>query len=246
MNVKKFIACAAAIALCVAFAACGSSSDSSSRSESSAAETTSTAESAAENTSDGDTTESETDPVGTTDYDVNGSEREYDKLAEKYAEGYTIELSAEMAGMDITMNFTKSGDQVYQSTVMAGMKSYVVIPGDGMAYSVSEATTTYAEEEESEEMIVSLDFLFGATGEFASADIDETTNTVYEHYTLNYDVAQCDGEIIFGFNGESYELTEVQIAYDGAEENEVYTVTSLGEPDMSLLEMPDLSAYTKS
>lgn len=236
MDLRRIIACAAAAAICGLFAACGDSADSSSK-----AETSSSA--AAESIND--ETSSTAELVGTTDYDVNGDFRAFDTLKETYGGGYTVNLQIDYSGNVVDMSATISGDKAYMSTVSSGMKSYNVVPGDGKVYSVYEATTTYSVEDAEENSAAQFDILFGATADFASAEIDAETNTVYEHYSLNSEVSGTAGEIIYGFDGASYELTGVQVAMEGIEIPETYTVTSIGEADTSLLEVPDVSAYTE-
>ncbi|MBO5449110.1 MAG: hypothetical protein J5994_07245 [Ruminococcus sp.] len=175
-------------------------------------------------------------------YDVKEGERQYDKLFETYANSYTIELTAELSGQECEMNFTKSGDQAYNSVVISGMKSYTVLPGDGIVYSVSEATTTYTTADETEQMLVSADFLFGTPGEFIGAEKDEKSGEVSEHFALNMDIFDSEGEIVFVFSGDKNELTKVIVSAEGVETN--YTVKSLSKADESLVAMPDLSAYT--
>lgn len=235
MNFKRIIACAAAAALCVVFTACGDSNDSSSKAET-------TASSAAESANE---TDSAAEPVGTTDYDVNGDFRAFDAIKENYGGGYTLNLQIDYSGNVVDMSATVSGDKAYMSTVSSGMKSYSVVPGDGKVYSVYEATTTYSVDDAQDDSAAQLDILFGATADFASAEIDAETNTVYEHYSLNTEVSAEEGEIIYGFDGATYELTSIQIAINGIEDPDLYTVTSLGEADTSVLEVPDVSAYSQ-
>lgn len=239
MNFKKIIACAAAAAICSAFTACGDSKDSSSK-----AEVVNSAVESGEVRTESETNSS-AEQVGITDYDVNGDFRAFDTLKETYGGGYTANLQIDYSGNVVDMTATISGDKAYMSSVSSGMKSYNVVPGDGNIYCVYEATTTYSVEEAEENSASQLDILFGATSDFASAEIDEATNTVYEHYSLNKEVSASEGEIIYGFDGASYELTEIQIAFEGVEIPDLYKVISIGEADTSVLEVPDISAYTK-
>lgn len=243
MNFKRLLVLASAAAVCAAFTACSGSEDSSSAAENSSKAAVSSVSTADNTESAADNTESSTDEGE--NVAIDGTGELYSALAEKYADGYTLTMTEDNSGQSIDFNFTKSGDQAYQSSVVSGMKSYQVAPGDGVIYNVSEATTTYTEEEETEESIVSLDFLFGATGDFTAEEENTVTKNVYEHFALNEDISKSAGEIIYCFDGTSKELISIQIAYDGVEFPEKYTVTGLKEPDMTLLEKPDLSAYTK-
>ncbi len=235
MNFKRILVCAAVVVMCGIFSACGDSEKSSSKEETGSA-------SAVESTAE---TESAASPAGTTDYDVNGDFRAFDELKEIYGEGYTLNVQIDYAGNIVDMSATVSGDKAYMSTVSAGMKSYSVVPGDGKVYSVYEATTTYSVDDAQENSVAQLDILFGATADFSSAEIDAETNTVYEHYSLNTEISESQGEIIYGFDGSTYDLTSIQIAIDGIETPDLYTVTSVEEADTSVLEVPDVSSYSQ-
>ena len=127
------------------------------------------------------------------------------------------------------------------------MKSYTVCPGDGKLYNVSEGTTTYSIEDDDGNQWKSADILFGATLDFDHAYIDTTTNVVHEYYKLDSSVSGGEGQIVYGFDGATYDLKQVVLLPDGADESSAvyFTVDSIGEADDSLLAVPDLSAYTK-
>ena len=127
------------------------------------------------------------------------------------------------------------------------MKSYYVYPGDGKKYNVSEATTTYSVNGADENDWKGSDILFGATLDFDHAYIDTTTNVVQEYYNLDSSVSGGEGQIVYGFDGATYDLKQVVLLPEGADESSAvyFTVDSIGEADDSLLAVPDLSAYTK-
>lgn len=232
MSIKKLLAVVCTAAVCSAFAGCSLSDD---KSESSSGETSSEASSAAESSA----------AEAATDYDVNGDVRAFDKLKETYGDGYMLTFSYESGDVKIDYTSVIKGDRGYEASVNSGMKSYKVLPGDGKAYVVSEATTTYTVEDQQDDYIKSLDILFGATADFVSAEIDTETNTILEHYSVDTEIAGGEAEIIYGFDGETYELTQVTIDYAASEEDgDPMIVTSIGEPDETLLELPDLSSYT--
>ena len=137
--------------------------------------------------------------------------------------------------------------KAYQALTVQGMKSYTVCPGDGKLYNVSEGTTTYSIEDDDGNQWKSADILFGATLDFDHAYIDTTTNVVHEYYNLDSSVSGGEGQIVYGFDGATYDLKQVVLLPEGADESSAvyFTVDSIGEADDSLLTVPDLSAYTK-
>ena len=64
---------------------------------------------------------------------------------------------------------------------------------------------------------------------------------------VNICVVEIEGQIVYGFDGATYDLKQVVLLPDGADESSAvyFTVDSIGEADDSLLAVPDLSAYTK-
>lgn len=248
MNKKILISAALAAVMCVAMTACGSDNSSSSSSKAEDTTTTTTTTAAAESTADA-TAESSADSaaanVGTTDYDVDGDFRAFEQLKDKYKDGYLANLTGQMSGNGTNYTICVKDGKAYQAYTVQGMKSYTVCPGDGKLYNVSEGTTTYSVEEDDGNEWKSADVLFGATLDFDHAYIDEATNTVLEYYKLDSDVTGAEGMIIYGFNGATYDLQQIAILPDGADETSAiyYTVDSIGEADEDMLTVPDLSAY---
>lgn len=226
MNFKKLVSVIAAVTICAAATGCASSDSSSSKADtSSAAQTTTTA------------------PAATTDYDINGDFRAYDQLKEAYADGYTIVFSNEVDGQKTDYTMCVKDDKAYVASVISGMKSYRVAPGDGKVYIVSEATTTYSTQEQNDDFVRNSDMLFGATTDFDKAEIDADTNTVKEYYKLDEELVGGTGSIIYSFDGETYDLKSLTVAFDGSDVIE-YTLTSIAAADETLLAVPDLSGYT--
>ena len=242
---KKMITIIAALAMCTAMAGCSESEPASS----SKAETTTTTTAAAESAAPAESTadESAVTNVGTTDYDVDGDFRAFEQLKEKYADGYLVTLEGQMSNSGTKYTICVKDGKAYESSTIQGMKSYYVYPGDGKKYNVSEATTTYSVNGADENDWKDSDILFGAALDFDHAYVDASTNVVHEYYKLDSAVAGAEGQIVYGFDGATYDLQQVVLLPEGADESSAvyFTVDSIGEADDSLLAVPDLSAYTE-
>lgn len=247
---KKMITIIAALAMCTAMAGCSESEPASSSKAETTTTTTAAAESAApvESTADESTAdESAVTNVGTTDYDVDGDFRAFEQLKDKYDGNYLASLTGQMTNNGTKYTICIKDGKAYQSLTVQGMKSYTVCPGDGKLYNISEGTTTYSVEDFDESELKAADILFGATLDFDHAYVDTTTNVVQEYYNLDSSVSGGEGQIVYGFDGATYDLQQVVLLPEGADESSAvyFTVDSIGEADDSLLTVPDLSAYTE-
>jgi len=168
-------------------------------------------------------------------------------MKDKYEGNYLASLTGQMTNNGTKYTICIKDGKAYQALTVQGMKSYTVCPGDGKLYNVSEGTTTYSIEDDDGNQWKSADILFGATLDFDHAYIDETTNVVHEYYNLDSSVSGGEGQIVYGFDGATYDLKQVVLLPEGADESSAvyFTVDSMGEADDSLLAVPDLSAYTK-
>lgn len=246
---KKMVTIIAALAMCTAMAGCtGSDTASSSKAETTTTTTTAAESTApAESTADESTADSTSANVGTTDYDVDGDFRAFEQMKDKYEGNYLANLTGQMSNNGTKYTICIKDGKAYQALTVQGMKSYTVCPGDGKLYNVSEGTTTYSIEDDDGNQWKSADILFGATLDFDHAYIDTTTNVVQEYYNLDSSVSGGEGQIVYGFDGATYDLKQVVLLPEGADESSAvyFTVDSIGEADDSLLAVPDLSAYTK-
>ncbi len=245
MILKSIAAVLAAVIIGLSFTSCAET-DSSSDAESSKAQSSAAESSQAESKADDTASQSSSGAAASTDYDVNGDFRAYDAVREKYKDGYSLNMSYmnNALGSHGDVEITWTGDKAYYSTSIDGMKSYVVIPGDGKAYRVNEGTTTYQEQEATENQAMMNDLLINPAGEFDHAAIGEN-NMVFEYYNIN-EAMGGEGQIVYGFNGETYDLNEIVVVTNGDEMTaSYYYVNELTEPDESKVAVPDLSAYTK-
>ena len=171
----------------------------------------------------------------------------FEQMKDKYEGNYLANLTGQMTNNGTKYTICIKDGKAYQALTVQGMKSYTVCPGDGKLYNVSEGTTTYSIEDDDGNQWKSADILFGATLDFDHAYIDTTTNVVHEYYNLDSSVSGGEGQIVYGFDGATYDLKQVVLLPEGADESSAvyFTVDSIGEADDSLLTVPDLSAYTK-
>lgn len=241
---KKMVTIIAALAMCTAMAGCTENDTASSSKAETTTTTTTAAESAAPAESTADSTSAN---VGTTDYDVDGDFRAFEQMKDKYEGNYLANLTGQMSNNGTKYTICIKDGKAYQALTVQGMKSYTVCPGDGKLYNISEGTTTYSVEDFDESELKAADILFGATLDFDHAYIDTTTNVVHEYYNLDSSVSGGEGQIVYGFDGATYDLKQVVLLPEGADESSAvyFTVDSMGEADDSLLAVPDLSAYTK-
>lgn len=246
---KKMVTIIAALAMCTAMAGCSESDTASSSKAETTTTTTAAAESAApaESTADESNADSTSANVGTTDYDVDGDFRAFEQLKDKYKDGYLANLTGQMTNNGTKYTICVKDGKAYQALTVQGMKSYTVCPGDGKLYNVSEGTTTYSIEDDDGNQWKSADILFGATLDFDHAYVDTTANVVHEYYNLDSSVAGGEGQIVYSFDGATYDLQQVVLIPEGAdaESGVYYTVDSLEDADEGMLTVPDLSAYTE-
>lgn len=246
MDKNRVLTSVLALTMFLSLSACGDAGDSSGDTQTTA-EPAVTAEAGSESSSAEEVTESAAEETGDTaltdpapaDYDVSAGPKLYEELKEKYYGDYTLSFATE--GMTFTTSI-KDG-KVYSAQVVSGMKSYFVVPGDGKEYIVYEATTTYTSMDADEFNISDEDVLFGWEEEFgvtgSSAEIDPDTGWVAEHFQLE---GEDGGEVIFYFGGEDLALKRIE---ERGEIPVVLDEITLGEGDESLVEVPDLSAYTE-
>ncbi len=248
MFLRGLAAALAVVSVCMSFASCDaadSSSGNGSKTENSAQSSVSQAEkSTAESGSTSQEEQSSTAGT-TTDYDVNGDFRAYDAVKEKWADGYSLDLAFQnpALGTRADVKLVWQGDKAYYESVIDGMKSYTVIPGDGKAYRVSDGTTTYSVRDAGENEAVMNDLLINPVGEFDHAALGDN-NVVFEYYNIDEKMGG-QGQIVFGFNGETYDLEEIVLVTNGDEmAASYYYVNELTEPDAEKLKLPDFSGYT--
>lgn len=245
---SKYVLAAAAAAM-IMLTSCGGSEDSSSADKQSADGSVSAAEdsgaSSGGNSEDGNDYLSggeyevpETLKNAAARYDPEGETRMYDVLKEEFGGDFYLETTSNGA----SLMFNVKGERFSASTVYNGMMSRAYYLEDKTFYNVSDATTTYVRYDDYNYDIRNSDPIFGATGEFDSAEINSDGN-IAETYKLDSDFVG-EGTICYIFNSETGALMNFDIDLNGA--CVLYVVDSLSNADETLMELPDLSAYNQN
>ncbi|MBQ6634496.1 MAG: hypothetical protein IJH80_09990 [Ruminococcus sp.] len=246
MFLRSLAAALAVVAVCMSFASCDAA-DSSSEDNSKAAGVSesqteeSSAASSESKTEAGDSSAAE----ATTDYDINGDFRAFDAVKEKWADGYSLDLAFQNPAMGTRadVKIVWQGDKAYYESVIDGMKNYTIIPGDGKAYRINEGTTTYSVRDAAEDEAMMNDLLINPAGEFDHAAIADG-NVVFEYYNIDEKMGG-QGQIVYGFDGETYDLVEIVLVTNGDEmAASYYYVNEISEPDAEKFTLPDISSYT--
>ena len=229
-----------------------SSNESESSSESSETETSDSSEaetsqdsSDSEAESSKDSNESNSEAEQNTKYDVNGDFRCYDKLKEKYSKGYTLSLVGQMSMADNSYVICVSGKKAYMATLISKQKQYAVAPGDGKIYNVSEASKKYNTQKDDSTLLSSADILFSPATEFSKAAFSDDKGTIFEYYKMDKNVTGKDGEIIYGFDANTYDLKQIVLSPEGSDEPVYFSVEYLKDVNKNFLKKPDLTGYKK-
>ena len=169
----------------------------------------------------------------------------YDDFAATYKGNYYAELTMQLSE-DVAAEVVVDvlDNKVYQATTVAGMTTYILIPGDGSVYDVSKETLTYYQAEELEKSVAQNDVIFGATGEFEKVEQDKETGFTKEYFKLNDDNAADKGEVIYSFDAAGQLMSISTHFASGAEQN--YKVNTITAADPGYVQVPDLTGYTKN
>lgn len=170
------------------------------------------------------------------EYDIEGSERLFDSLKEKYADNY--KLACKYNGDEYI--FSLSSGRAYFAVGKNGERNILLYTADKKTYTIMESAKMYAVSEK-DFYIRDSDPIFGATDKFVSAEKNDKSGTIEEHYTLDKEIAGGEGEMVYSFDSKTGELKSY--TYTIGEKSATYQVTELTEAEESLFEIPDLSGY---
>ncbi|WP_028504656.1 hypothetical protein [Ruminococcus sp. FC2018] len=257
MFIKKIVSIAAALALaCSMFCGCENkdSSDSSGDSSGSSVQSQSQAESKSDASSQGssqagaDSSSQEQNKTNAIGYDVKGSKRLYDSLKETYnnKDGYKVTMvHANTGGSTIVLN--KKDNKIFSSTANNNSKTAILYTGDKKATMFDFTNMKYQEQAVTDEksFVAQKDLLFGMTGDFVQAQIDQKSDVIVETYKVNKNVAGQDGQIGFCFKGSDGSFCEVYLLYEGAQMAEYFGVREIGKASDELFKMPEIKDYKK-
>ena len=246
MNIKKILAMAAGLSLCICLASCGDT-DSSTRDASSVSDNTTSTQQTDSTTDGGADSAADSKTDAQPEYDPNGDVRLFDNIKSQFEGNYKLTANLSVNGGEAyPVVYEVKGDLRYIGATISGMMSERFITADGELYNINHATTTY-EKYGSDEIGNTIykspayDPLFVATGAFEKAEVAD--GVISETYKLEFDTIE--GTITYGFDSTTHELKTVKI--DSADmDNESVTDIVLTAADDSDFEMPDISGYTRN
>lgn len=250
MFIKKIISIAAALTLvCSMLSGCENNSSSDTSSDSSAQSQSQSDSSSQESSkSDSDSNSQKQNETNAIGYDVKGSKRLYDNLKETYnnKDGYKVTMvHANTGGSTIVLN--KKDNKIFSSTANNNSKTAILYTGDKKATMFDFTNMKYQEQAVTDEksFIAQKDLLFGMTGDFVQAQIDQKSDVIVETYKVNKDVAGQNGQIGFCFKGSDGSFCEVYLLYEGAQMAEYFGVREIGKASDDLFKMPETKDYKK-
>ena len=242
MKAKNLICLTAAIvfACCATVGCADSSSGSSSKSDSSSsqssgADSSSSSKPSADssNASSTDNNSSEAVKANAIGYDAKGSKRLYDDLKSSYGEkGYklTMKSTANMSTehyLGIKNGKVSSCDKSSYSN-----KTMVYVGGDKMSvYDHTTKSFTEQKVDDGKALAAKCDILFGMTGDFIRAEVDENNDVINEYYKVKSDIAGKEGTICFTFRGNNASFAQITLLYDGDTVPMLFGITEIKECD---------------
>lgn len=255
MKVKRLLIIAAALVItcCSAVGCADSSSGSSSKADSSSA-SSSAADSSSDSSSldsssdssasDSSTQENKPNAIG---YDVNSSKRLYDELKEKYTkDGYDMSMKS-TANMSSELRLCIKDGKVYSTNKSAYSNKTMVYNSGNTSDIFDHTTQTYTEQavEDPKALAVKSDLLFGMSGDFIEANIDEENDVINEYYKIKSEVAGSEGVICFTFRGFNGSLAQITIEYANQNFPILFGIDSLKTCDETVFNARERFNYKK-
>lgn len=230
---------------CTAVGCADSSSDSTSKNESSSSQS-SKADSSKKDSSASDSSEKQDPSSSEADssqavkpnaigYNVETSKRLYDGIKEKYGKsGYKLAMKS-TANMSSEIYLNVKDGKVSNTNKNPYSNKTMVYTGGEISYVFDHTSKTYTEEKVTDGKKKSLnsDLLFGFTGDFIKATIDEKNNVINEYYKIKADVTGNEGIICFCFSGSNGKLVQITVQYDGQEFPILFGVEQITDCDES-------------
>ncbi|MBP1537545.1 MAG: hypothetical protein ILA17_06725 [Ruminococcus sp.] len=245
MKSSKLLSIAAALVLCccTAVGCADSSSDSTSKNESSSsqsskADSSEKDSSAADSSNNQDASKPDSSQAvkpNEIGYNVETSKRLYDGLKEKYGKnGYKLAMKS-TANMSSEIYLNVKDGKVSNTNKNPYSNKTMVYTGGEISYVFDHTSKTYTEEKVTDGKKKSLnsDLLFGFTGDFIKATIDEKNNVINEYYKIKADVTGNEGIICFCFSGSNGNFVQITVQYDGQEFPILFGVEQITDCDES-------------
>ena len=224
-----------------------SSSDSSSNSSSDSSSSESTADSSNGDSSESGSSSSEERKTNAIGYDVKTSKRLYETLKEKYGtNGYDISMKSTV-DTNSQHRLCIKGNKVL-STKKTNSANQTMIYNGGKTQEIFDHTEkTYIEQPVSNgaSLVKKSDLLFGITGEFVEAKIDESNDVINEYYKINADITGRSGIIGYCFRGRNGVLAQITLEYDGSNVPVMFGIDSIKDCDDKVFNSKETYNYKK-
>ncbi len=243
MKSSKLLSIAAAMVICccAAVGCADSSSGSSSKTENSSSSQSSKQDSSKSDTSSSGSSEKDssasdssqaakTNAIG---YDVNSSKRLYDGLKDKYGKsGYRLVMKS-TANMSSEIFLNIKDGKVSNTSKDPYSNRTMVYTGGDTSLIFDHTSKTYTEEKvtDSKRKSQNSDLLFGFTGDFIKAVVDDKNDVINEYYKIKSDVTGSEGTICFCFRGNDGSFAQITVQYDGQEFPILFGVTEITDCD---------------
>ena len=245
MKSSKLLSIAAALVLCccTAVGCADSSSDSKSKNESSSsqsskADSSEKDSSAADSSNNQDASQPDSSQAvkpNEIGYNVETSKRLYDGIKEKYGKnGYKLAMKS-TSNMSSELFLNVKDGKISSTDKNPYSNKTMVYTGGDTSYIYDHTAKTYTEQKvtDGKKMVQNNDLLFGFTGDFIKATIDEKNNVINEYYKIKADVTGNEGIICFCFSGSNGKFTQITIQYDGQEFPILFGIDQIGDCDES-------------
>lgn len=218
-------------------------SDSSGSSDSSASDSSDSSSDSSSASDSSSTAKKNFNAIG---YDVKSSKRLFDNLKQTSSSGYYLSMkSTADAGTETILNIkdgkvysTNKSNSAHRSMLFTGGKNATILDRNKNTYSEMSVA-------DANKFVAQNDFLFGMTGDFVQAKIDEQSDLIGEYYKIKTDVTGQSGQICYCFSGNTGRLEQIFVTYDNTEMPVYFKIIDLKNCDEELFKL-DLSPYKKA
>lgn len=244
MRSDKLLCIAAAIVLsCCAAVGCADSS--SKKADSSASSSVSDSSSKTQSSSASDSSEKpKPNAIG---YDAKTSKRLYDEMKEIYAkDGYELVMKSN-ANINSEMRLCIKDSKVYSYSKSPYSDQTMIFNGGSNCSVYDHTSKTYTEKkvDDAKTFVTKNDLVFGMTGDFIEAKVDEKNNVINEYYKIKSDVSGSEGTICFCFSGENGRFVQITLQYQGSEMPILFGITEMKKCDEKVFDSKDNFNYKK-
>ncbi len=229
---------------CCAITGCADSSSNKDTSSASSSASDSSSSSAADSSSSDSSEQKKANAIG---YDVKNSKRLYDSLKEAYAEkGYDLSMKS-TANMGSELRLCVKGEKVYSTNKNSSSNKTMIFKGGNTAEIFDHTSKLYTDQkvDDAKKFVAKSDLLFGMTGDFIKATIDEQNDVINEYYKVKSDVAGSEGTICYCFRGFNGSFAQITLEYTGADFPIIFGVTEIKVCDEKVFDSKEVFNYKK-